>query len=236
MKKLLFAIVLGAAVLFPTTAFAGTFSGVVVGKGGGNLAIASKGGAVRTVHSRANLRLGTRVHVNGTAVRAFGVAHRARIHGVIIRRVAGTTFLAAGRSLLAVRGRSARRLAAVSPGTGAVVNSTVAIGNGQLTQQSMQVVGQAGTVTIQAPVTAVGPGTVTVTVNGQSLTIALPAGIQLPASLVGQFVTLTVTLSPSGPTANADDENEAEGENNDNDDQNDDNDDGEQNQEGNGDD
>ncbi|HWJ44575.1 MAG TPA: hypothetical protein VNR63_04240, partial [Gaiellaceae bacterium] len=49
-------------------------------------------------------------------------------------------------------------------------------------------------VTIQATVTAVGPGTITVTVNGQPLTIKLPAGIQLPASLVGQSVTLTIKV------------------------------------------
>ena len=44
----------------------------------------------------------------------------------------------------------------------------------------MQVVGHDDRVTIQAPVTAVGPGTVTLPVNGQPLTIPLPAGIQLP--------------------------------------------------------
>ena len=71
----------------------------------------------------------------------------------------------------------------------------------------MQVVGHDDRMTIQAPVTAVGPGTVTVTVNGQPLTIRLPAGIQLPASLVGQTVTLTVELE---------DEDEAEHEDNNN--------------------
>jgi hypothetical protein len=221
-KKLLFAVAVVAAAAFPTSAFAGTFSGVVVGNSGGNLAVASKSGAVRTVHTRAHLRLGTRVHVNGTSVRASGVAHRARVHGVVVGRSHGVTFVAAGHSLLAVRAHSGRRLASASaasgPATGSVVNSTVAIGNGQLTQQSMQVVGTAGSVTIQAPVTAVGPGTITVTINGQSLVIPLPAGIQLPASLVGQNVTLNVTLSVSGATAQADDDDQGE----DNDDQGDD--------------
>jgi hypothetical protein len=220
-KKLLLAVAVVAAAAFPTSAFAGTFTGVVVGNSGGNLAVAAKSGAVHTVHTRAHLRLGTRVHVNGTTVRASGVAHRARVHGVVVGRSHGVTFIAAGRSLLAVRAHSGRRLASASaasgPATGAVVNSTVGITNGQLTQQSMQVVGSAGSVTIQAPVTAVGPGTITVTINGKSLTIPLPAGIQLPASLVGQSVTLNVTLSVSGATAQADDD---QGE--DNDDQGDD--------------
>ena len=87
----------------------------------------------------------------------------------------------------------------------------------------MQVVGQTGTVTIQAPVTAVGLGTITVSVNGTPFTIALPAGIQLPASLVGQSVTLTLTLVGGQPVANEDDE---QGDDNDqgedNDDQGDD--------------
>jgi hypothetical protein len=222
-KKLLLAVAVAAAAIFPTSAFAGTFSGVVVGNSGGNLAVASKTGVVRTVHTRAHLRLGTRVRVNGTAVRSTGVAHRARVHGVVVGRSHGVTFLAAGHSLLAVRAQG-RRLASATaaPATGAVVNSTVVIGSGQLTQQSMQVVGSAGSVTIQAPVTAVGPGTITVTVNGQSLTIPLPAGIQLPASLVGQSVTLNVTLSVSGATAKADDDDQGD----DNDDQGEDEDGG----------
>jgi hypothetical protein len=220
-KKLLLAVALAAAAVFPTSAFAGTFTGVVVGNAGGNLAVASKSGVVRSVHTRAHLRLGARVRVNGAVVRSIGVARYARVHGVIVSRAHGVTFVAAGRSLIAIRSRSGRRLAGVGPATGAVVNTNVAIGNGQLTQQSMQVVGQAGSVTIQAPVTAVGPGTITVTINGQSLTIPLPAGLQLPASLVGQTVMLNVTLSVAGPTARVDDEDDnAQGD--DNDDQGDD--------------
>jgi hypothetical protein len=187
MKKLLVAAAFAAAALFPAGALAGTFSGVVVGKGGGALAVAAKGGLVRTVHSRANLRLGARVHVSGGTVRPFGVASRARIRGVVVGRAAGTTFLAAGRSLLAVRGSTA-------PPSGAIVNAGVVIGGGQLTQQSLQIVGHDERVTVQAPVTAVGPGTITVTINGQPLTLRLPGGIQLPASLVGQTVTLAVEI------------------------------------------
>ena len=134
MKKLLVAAVLALAVIFPAGALAGTFSGIVVGKGGGNLAVAAKSGLVRTVHSRANFRLGTRVHVQGHAVRSLGVAGRARVHGVVVRRASGMTFLAAGQSLLAMRAPS-------SPAAGAVVNANVSIHSSQLTQQSMQVVG-----------------------------------------------------------------------------------------------
>lgn len=217
MKKLALAAVVAAAATCPTTALAGTFTGVVVGKSGGTLAIAAKSGFVRTVPSRAHLRLGARVRVNGTAVRSFGVASRARVRAVVVRRVRGTTFLAAGRSLLALRAASA-------PAAGAVVNANVAIGSGQLTQQSLQVVGHDDRVTVTAPVTAVGPGTITVTVNGQPLTLRLPAGIQLPASLVGQSVTLTVKVEDENEIeveVEAEDEVEVENEANDDNDRGD---------------
>lgn len=223
MKKLILVTAVVAVFAFPAGAFAGTFTGVVVGKGGGNIAVASKSGTVRTVHTRAHPRIGARVRVNGAAVRVLGLAHRARIHAIVVKRAGGATLVAAGRSLLAIRssGRRLSSLAGSGPSTGAVVNSTVDIANGQLTQQSMQVVGQTGSVSVQAQVTAVGPGSITVLVNGQPFSIALPAGIQLPASLVGQFVALTLNLNQAGATATADDENENE----DNDDQGEDQDD-----------
>jgi len=56
-----------------------------------------------------------------------------------------------------------------------------------------------------------------VLVNGQPFSIALPAGIQLPASLVGQFVTLNLTLAQGGVTAT-----EGDDQGDDNDDQGDD--------------
>jgi hypothetical protein len=217
MKKLLFAAVFAIAVLFPAGALAGTFNGVVVGKGGGNLAVAAKSGLVRTVHSRANFRVGARVHVQGHTVRSLGAAGRARVHGVVVRRAAGTTFLAAGHSLLAMR-------ASTTPAAGAVVNANVAIHGGALTQQSMQVVGHDNRVTVQAPITAVGPGTITITitVNGQPLTLKLPAGMQLPASLVGQMVTVTVKVEDENEieveVENEAADNEANDANDDNDD------------------
>jgi len=169
------------------------------------------------VHTRAHPRIGARVRVNGSAVRVLGLAHRARIHAVVVKRAGNATLVAAGRTLLAIRS-SGRRLSSLSgagPSTGAVVNATVGIANGQLTQQSMQVVGQTGSVTVQAQVTAVAPGSITVLVNGQPFSISLPAGIQLPASLVGQFVTLNLRLAQA---ENAEDEdNDDQGEDEDDD-------------------
>jgi hypothetical protein len=222
MKKLaLIAAVAGAAAIFPTAALA-AFNGVVVGKSPGALAIASKSGAIQTVHTRAQARVGARVRVNGSAVRVSGRAHSVRIHAVIVRRAGSTTFLAGGHSLFAVH--SARRLASLvdkhHPMTGSVVNTTAQVtASGQLNAGQTTVVGQMTTIQVQAPVTAVAPGSITVSVNGTPLTIALPAGIQLPASLVGQSITLTLNLAGGQPVANEDDEQ------GDNDDQGDDNDD-----------
>jgi len=64
-KKLILVAAVVAAFAFPAGAFAGTFTGVVVGKSGANIAVASKSGTVRTVHTSAHPRIGARVRVNG---------------------------------------------------------------------------------------------------------------------------------------------------------------------------
>jgi hypothetical protein len=213
MKKLVFAAVAAAAIALPSNAFAGTFGGVVVGKSAGHVAVATKSGAVRTVSTRAHVRLGARVRVNGRSLRVVGFARSARIHAIVVKRVGGRTFVAAGRSLLAIRSQRAFASVTSGPSSGAVINTTVGIANGQLVQQAMQVVGQAGQVTVQAQVSAVGAGFITVLVNGVPLQISLPAGIQLPASLVGQFVTLNLRLAENNAIAEQEDEDENENEN-----------------------
>jgi hypothetical protein len=170
MKKLLFAAAVAAAVAVPSNAFAGTFTGIVVGKSAGHVAVATKSGAVFTVDTRAHPRVGARVRVAGASLRVVGLARGARIHAIVVKRVGGRTFVAAGRSLLSIRSqRSFASVAGSGPSSGAIVNTTVGIANGQLTQQTMQVVGQTASVTVQAQVSAVGPGTLTVLVNGVSL-------------------------------------------------------------------
>lgn len=217
MKKLLFAAAVAAALAVPSNAFAGTFTGIVVGKSAGHVAVATKSGAVFTVGTRAHPRVGARVRVAGASLRVLGLARGARIHAIVVKRVGGRTFVAAGRSLLSIRSqRTFASFAGSGPSSGAIVNTTVGIANGQLTQQTMQVVGQTTSVTVQAQVSAVGPGTLTVLVNGVPLQISLPAGIQLPASLVGQFVTLNLRLAEN--QAVAEDENEDENEQEDQDD------------------
>jgi hypothetical protein len=225
MKKLvLFAAIAATAVLFPASAPASlSFTGTVVGTGHGSLALAGKGGLITTVHSRAHVRVGERVRISGSAVRVIGFAHRVRIHAVIVRRAGSTTFLAGGRSLFSVhtRGRAFASVVVTNqPTTGSVVNTTATVGaNGQLIAGPTQVVGEENEIEVQATVTGVGTGTITLSVNGQPLTLSLPAGIQLPQSLVGTMVTLKIELQGAQPVANEDNDDQGD----DNNDQGDDN-------------
>jgi hypothetical protein len=227
MKKLVLAAAVVATVaIFPSAAPAAqTFTGVVVGKSGNTLAVASRAGAITTVHTRLHARIGARVRVSGSSVRVVGFAHRVRIHAVIVRRSGTTTFLAGGHSLLAVHsGRGLASVVATSqPGTGSVINTTATVTQtGQLNAGSTQVVGTLPSIQVQAVVTGVGTGTITLSVNGQPLTIPLPAGIQLPATLVGQTVTLNLNLTGGQVTAEDEDQGDNDDQGDDNDDQGDD--------------
>lgn len=233
MKRLsLVATIAALAAAVPGHALAATFKGVVVGRTGGAIAVATAKGTVHTL--RGHARIGAVVRVSGARVRVVGRAHRAHIHGVVVRRVGRTTFVAAGRSLLAIHGRRALAAAAApTPTIGDVVNATVRIDDDELENEEMEEVGRQNAVTVVAPVVAVGNGTVTVSVNGQMLTIRLPDGLTLPAGVVGQSVTITVRLDDdddddnAGP-GNRDDDNagpgnvddDDQGENEDDDDDN----------------
>jgi hypothetical protein len=231
MKKITLLAALAAAVV-PGTAGAATFKGVVVARSHGTVVVSTRAVA-RTVHAKA--RVGAVVSVTATQakdgtftpsrLRVVGSTRHAWIHGIVVRRIGRFTVLSAGRSLLAVRS-GARVLAAsdadAQPGT--VVDTGVQISNGSLTQTSSQPVGQAGNVAIQATITAVAPGSITVTVAGAPpFTIPLPAGLVLPASVVGQTVQLQLNFAGGNVTANEDDENDDQGDDDQGDDDNGDN-------------
>ena len=186
-------LLIGLAALLPAGANAATVRGVVVGKQHGLLLVATPSGTVQAV--RGHFAIGSRLQ--GSSV--IGRATHARIHGVVVKRIGSTMFLSSNRHLLAVhlgRGLAANTPSPAAPQPGAVVNTTVDVkDNGELDEQDENEVGQvAGNIQVQATITAVGNGTVTLSVNGQSLTVNLPAGLTLPASVVGQTVTFTVSL------------------------------------------
>jgi hypothetical protein len=227
MKQLaLIAAVTAVIGVWPAASSAATSTGVVVARQRGTLLVASPVGVVRAATGAA--AVGSRVVVSGGRVSVVGRSATALIRGIVVRRVGAIVFISSNRHLVAVH--AGRGLASVSdhhrpspadpvvvttpgtvpPGTtvqpGTIVSSQVAIQNGQLDDEATENLGQANvnSLQVQALVAAVAPGMVTLTVGAQTLTLALPAGLTLPAVLVGQTVTITVTLDDPN-AANSDD-------------------------------
>jgi len=189
---LLIGVATAALALWPAGAGAANLRGIVVGKQHGMLLVATPSGVVQAIRGQASI--GSRLD----AGRIVGRAAKARIHGIVVKRIGTTMFLSSNRHLLVVH--TGRRIAAVAPTPttpGTVVNETVGVKpNGELEQEDEDDVGQVnGNIAVQATITAVGNGTVTLSVNGQTLTVNLPGGLTLPATVVGQTVTLNVSLA-----------------------------------------
>ena len=209
------ALAAAGAAFWPAAGGAATFKGVVVAKQHGTLLVTSPSGVVRAVSGRA--AVGSRVAVSGRTVNVIGHAHTALVRGIVVRRVGTTMFLSSNRHLLAIH--NARRLAGTATSTtapqpGAGVEAQVAVANGDLEEQDEQEVGQANSssIPVQATISAVGAGTVTLNVQGQTLTVNLPAGLTLPASLVGQTVTISLSLDDNqGDDQNGDSSGDSSG-------------------------
>jgi hypothetical protein len=190
--------------VWPAASSAATFKGVVVAKQRGALLVASPGGFVRAVAGTA--AIGSRVVLSGGRAAVVGRSSTAYLRGIVVRSVGTTVFLSSNRHLVAVH--TSRRTAsavgttsptlvtAATPAPGTVVSSHVTIRHGELDDDSFETVGQtsASSLQVQAVVSAVGVGTVTLAVGTQTLTVPLPGGLTLPASIVGQTVTLTLSL------------------------------------------
>jgi hypothetical protein len=192
------------AAFWPGAGSAATATGIVVAKDHGIVLVASPSGALQAV--RAHAAIGSRLA--GTTV--VGHATRAHITGVLVRRLGRTLVLSSNHHLIAVPNRVGRALAAVAvaPASGAVVAADVSIRNGEIEAEDEDDVGQAAgnTIAVQATVKAVGAGTVTLDVQGQSITVSLPGGLTLPASLVGQTVSLNLALRGDDNAAGDDDD------------------------------
>jgi hypothetical protein len=202
------------AAFWPAAGGAATFKGVVVAKQHGALLVASPSGVVRAVPGRA--AVGSRVAVTAGGATVVGRARAAVVRGIVVRRVGTMLFLSSNRHLLAIH--NARRLADTSPSPtvpqpGAVVSAQVSVANGELEEQDEQEVGQvnSSSIQVQATISAVGVGTVTLNVQGQTLTVELPAGLTLPASLVGQTVTVSLSLDQGDDDQGDDDSHDGGG-------------------------
>ena len=213
---LLIAVIAATAALWPAAGSASNFKGIVVAKQRGALLVASPAGLVRAVSGRASI--GSRIVLSGGHATVVGRASKAMIRGIVVRRIGTTLFLSSNTHLLAIHNRVGRRLAdttpapTTAPAPGAVVVTDVAIANGQLEEDDEDVIGHvnAGTISVQATVKAVAAGSVVLDVQGQTLTVPLPAGLTLPASLVGQTVTISLSLA-NDDDANDDDDGEHHG-------------------------
>ena len=203
----------GVVAVLPAGAGAstGSFKGIVVAKERGMLLVAAPSGLVRAFTARA--AVGSRVVFSGGRLLVVGRSHVARVRGIVIRRIGATLFLSSNRHIVAVH--QARGLTSVgattTPRPGDDVAENVAIENGQLDEQYAEDLGHENSVEVQGVVTAVGVGTVTLTVNGQSLTLPLPAGLTLPASVVGQTVTIELSFAGQDNEQGDDDQGEKQG-------------------------
>jgi hypothetical protein len=207
-KGLILAAALAATAAFlPATGGAATFRGIVVAKQHGSLLVATPAGILQAV--RGHAALGARVAVSGHDIAVAGRARSAVIRGIVVRRIGTTLVLASNRHLVAIRhasGLADTAPAPTAPAPGSVVSTTVGIRNGELEEENEDEIGQvnASSIQVQATVASVGAGTVTLTVQGQTLTVPLPAGLTLPASIVGQTVALSLSLA--GQNQQADDD------------------------------
>ncbi len=204
MKRLALILALaGAAAVLPVGAGASpaSFKGVVVGKLRGVVLVAPSSGVVRALSGRA--AVGSRVELVGGRLVVVGRSHSARVRGIVVRRIGTTMILSSNKHLVAIH--TGRRLASANdttpppagPTAGDEVTAQVTVGsNGQLDEESEDDNGPSNesSIQVQAVVAAVGVGTVTLMVNGQTFVVPLPAGLTLPSSVVGQTVTLNLSL------------------------------------------
>jgi hypothetical protein len=105
-------------------------------------------------------------------------------------------YISSNHHVVAVR-TGVRRLASANgtaPAAGDVVSTDVTIANGELDEDDTSTVGHTSAVEIQAQIVSVGAGTVTLLINGVQVPVSLPAGLTLPASVVGQTVSLKLDL------------------------------------------
>ena len=240
MKKIVLPLIAAAAVAFPAAAGAGSFSGIVVAKQVRRhaLVVASHTGVVRVVHTHhLATRVGARVTVtarrlgdgtfSATKLSVRGRAHRARIHGVVVRRLRGRVLIAAGHSVLSIRSGRLFSLQDDHPGAqpGDEVDETVTIDNGNLDEDQVDEVGhtqklelEGSIVSVTAP-TSTADGEIVLQVGTSTIHVVVPAGTQLPSLAPGQNVELKVTLSGTTFTlVKADEEDDNQGDDNQGDD------------------
>ena len=189
----------------PATAAPSTIKGVVVAKHARNgtvvVATGRKGVGVAVRVAPRRVRLGDRVSVVGNrlrdgtvkASRLRVVSHvkKARIHGLVVKRLAHSLRVASGHSILTIQTRS-RLLASHHDGQdrGEMGEFEIEFEHGDLVEHGFTAASASGTVEIEGHLVSVSP--LVVSVEGLPIEITVPNGMTLPPLTPGQEVELTV--------------------------------------------
>lgn len=212
------AVTFAVALLIPALAQAGTVRGTVVAKQAKRhvLVIATNHRDVESarVSSRQlrRTRLGTRVVLAGkrladgslhaTGVRRLGQAKRAGLSAVVLKANARRLLLAGGGSAFSIRLTHGTRLLASASATsvhpGQKVDAEVEFSNGETVGRDVQENGDAALVDFSGVVTAIDSSSFTVSSDGISTVVQLPAGVTLPSLVqVGSEVEVVASISGS---------------------------------------
>jgi hypothetical protein len=171
------------------------------------LLVAAPNGTVRAVHTSSRARVGALVLLSEDRLAVVGHAKRAFVRGVFVRRAHGFDFLAAAGRMFALKGAAP---ASVQPGD--VITSKVEVENeNDLAEDEVNEIGRIGQVRVVGVVASVAAGSVTLTVNGQTLTIPLPAGVIVPATAVGTQVRVNVSFAGAAQAQPAHDDDNDQG-------------------------
>jgi hypothetical protein len=236
-----------AALMAPALAQAGTVRGTVVARQAhrGVLVVALRHGDVMSARvSRRQLRgtpLGARLVIVGkrladgslhvTKMRRLGQAKRADVQVVVLKSKDRRLLVAGGGAAFSIRLRPGTRLLASTAGVrpGAKVNADVGFSDGSDVGDTVQTAGQSPLIDFSGVVSAIDSTSFTVSDDGISTVIQLPAGAVLPplvqvgsevevvASISGSTLTLT-TIELDGDSAGndggsrVDDQNQMEAE------------------------
>jgi hypothetical protein len=188
----------------PATAAPKAIKGVVVAKRAHGVAILATGRKGLTVAVRArsrHLRLGDRVGVVGKRLRDGSIrasrlhvlshVKKARIRGMVVKRLAHAMRVASGHSVLTIHTRS-RMLASHGDGQreGEIGEFEIEFEHGDLVEHGFTAASASGTVEIEGHLVTISP--LVVSVEGLPIEITVPSGMTLPPLTPGQEVELTV--------------------------------------------
>ena len=217
-----FLLAVGSASAAPTA-----IKGTVVAKRAHAIVLTTgrKGLAVRVQVAPGRVRLGDRVSVvgkrlsNGTIrasrLRVLSNVRRARIRGMVVKRLAHSMRVASGHSVLTIHTRSAHA-ASRHDGEekGDLGEFEVEFEHGDLVEDDFNPVAPAGTVEIEGRLVSVSP--LVVSLEGLPIEITVPAGMTLPPLTPGQEVELLVQAGAGNTftlvSIKAENENENENE------------------------